>query len=285
MGKHARRRRRSRGHAAVGSAAALALVVILAAGYAATSGEEAPDATAIETEAVTGPTAAGTSAAQSTPPSAVTASASPTTRSPSTRSPSTPPASPTRGPGVSPSPKPSKSPRPSGSPSPGGNPALSPAQRACEQEVSAADVAVTVAAREVTRWQRHLDATAVLLRRPDDPRATTALRRTRVGAREGIARFNAADRSYRARFGACAELAQSIAASRCQRRTTAANATVAWGRAAIDDWSRHLEAAQEAGRDPRTARLVTSAQPDISAFRSAHATLRRAPSCPLEEIS
>lgn len=281
MGKHARRRRRGSGHAAVGSAAALALAVVLAGGYAATSGEEPPDASALEPGATTSTEAPSpaSSGSVSSSPSVVTPSAS----SP-TRSPSTPPASPTRGPGASPSPTPSPSPRPSGSPGPGG-PALSPAQRACGREVSAADVAVAVAAREVFRWQQHLDATAVLLRRPDDPRATAALRGTRVGARDGIASFNAADRTYRAAFGACAELTPSIKASRCQRHTTAANATVAWARAAIDDWARHLEAVQRAGRDPRTARLVTSSQPDIFAFRSAHATLRRAPSCPLEETS
>ncbi len=276
MGKHARRRRRGGGSAAVGSAAALALAVVLAGGYAATSGEEPPDASALEPRAVTSsaPSAPPTTRSPSTPPAP-----------PTTRSPSTPPASPTRGPGASPSPEPSTSPRPSGPPGPGGTAALSPAQAACGREVSAADVAVAVAARQVSRWQRHLDATAVLLRRPDDPGATAALRRTRAGARDGIARFNTADRTYRAAFGACAELTQSIKGSRCQRRTAAANATVAWARAAIDDWSRHLLAAQGAGRDPRTARLVTSAQPDIFAFRSAHATLRRAPSCPLEETS
>lgn len=279
MGKHARRRRR--GRAAAGAAAALALIV-LAGGFAATRGDGPPDASALEP-------GAATSTEDSAPVSVTSALRQPspvtTSTSPTTRSPSTPPDSPTRGPAASPSPEPSTSPRPSGSPRPGGGAVLSPAQRACGQEVSAADVAIAVAAREVTHWQRHLDATAVLLRRPDDPRATATLRRTRVTARDGIARFNAADRAYRAAFGACAELAQSVKASRCQRHTTAANATVAWARAAIDDWSRHLEAARNTGRDPRTARLVTSSQPDIFAFRSAHATLRRAPSCPLEESS
>lgn len=168
---------------------------------------------------------------------------------------------------------------------------------ACREAIAAAEAVVDAARTGVGHWAAHVQARTDLRAgkiTEDEMRATW--KATRLAGPGDVASVDVATSAYEPQADVCAHVEQSsvpaglsVAMGRCLERNEAAEAAVETGRAAMADWSAHLEAmAQFADGDFDAAHAQhlwetawAKAPVNIDAFRAADQALQSAPACEL----
>lgn len=164
--------------------------------------------------------------------------------------------------------------------------------RACSAQLSRASTVVEAAARGVSDWSDHVQArTDMLAGRISVTTMDAIWKRTRLAGPADQSRFQAASKGYQS-TSRCGELRVAPASSAdraagCVARATAATRAVAAAEMAMRDWQSHL-ANMSMHADGRMNSVTAQrkwvsawrqAPPHVAAYRSARATLDKAPPC------
>ncbi len=165
--------------------------------------------------------------------------------------------------------------------------------RACEDSVHRAERAVAAADSGVGDWNSHVQArTDMLEGRMSGDKMDAVWARTRAAGPGDQERFKKALRGY-PQPSKCEGLrgttgAKRTVAARCVQRSRAATRALHSAEAAMKDWSEHLSnmaryadhEMSDAMAQERWVEAWRNAPKNISAYRTATATLAKAPPCP-----